>query len=503
MPLVTPDDTIQVINALKNKKGHIDEIPIHIIKLYNTLFSIPLTILFNQSISTGMFPEKFKLAKIIPIHKTGSKTDLCNYRPISILSNFSKIFESLMKYQLMLYLKKRDILNNRQFGFRSGLNTFDAINTFTSDLYTALNKNKSILSVFIDFSKAFDTVQSSILLDKMYHYGVRGCVHDWFRSYLNNRQQYTIFNNTSSSTKPVELGVPQGSILGPILFLIYINDISNISDTLHTILFADDATFYLIGENPTELINKTNIELQKFSNWCLANKLTVNTTKTHYILFTKTITIHQPLPNLTILNESILQVDKIKFLGVIFDKHLTFKHHISNLCLRLSRIIPLLLKVKHFAPIKILKCLYYAHIYPHLTYCNPIWSQTYPCHLSQVNILHKKIIRILTNSDFNEHTQPLFKSLNILNLADLSQLSIASFMYKTLNLSNYNTQPLHNYQTRNQYSLYIPRPNLTLFKHSTMYIGPKIWNYLPGDIKQSKSLSCFKTKLKSHLLYAY
>ena len=220
------------------------------------------------------------------------------------------------------------------------------------------------------------------------------------------------------------------------------------------------------------------------------------------MLFTNTITIHQPLPNLIILNENILQVDNTKFLGIIFDKNLNFKPHITNLCLRLSRIIPLLVKAKHLAPIKILQCLYYAHIYPHLTYCNPIWSQTYPCHLSQLNVLHKKIIRIMTNSDFIEHSQPLFKRLNILNFADLSQHIIASFMYNKINTNNYNTQPIHTYQTRNQHSLYIPRPNLTLFKHSFMYSGPKLWNSIPKEIKESKSLSSFKIKLKSHMLRA-
>ena len=337
----------------------------------------------------------------------------------------------------------------------------------------------------------------------MFHYGIRGCVHDWFKSYFHNRQQYTVFSNTQSTTRHVQLDVPQGSILGPILFLIYINDITNISNTLHTILFADDSTFYMIGENPTELINKTNIELLKFSNWCLANKLTVNTSKTHYMLFTKTITYFQPLPNLSILNDNILQVNKTKFLGVILDKNLTFKHHLSNLCLKLSRTIPLLLKLKHFAPSNILKCLYYAHIYPHLTYCNPVWSQTYPCHMSQINVLHKKIIRIITNSDFNAHTQPLFKQLNILNLSDLSKLILTSLIYKRVHTDNPNTQSSHKYQTRNQYAQYIPRPNLTLFKHSVMYAGPKTWNGLPDFIKQSKSYSHFKKQLKSHLLNSY
>ena len=141
------------------------------------------------------------------------------------------------------------------------MSTFDAINTFTSDLYSALNKNKSILSVFIDFSKAFDTIHHTILLDKMYHYGIRGCIHVWFRSNPNNRKQFTLFKNSSSQHKEVHLGVPQGSILGRTLFLIYIKDIFNISNSLDTILFANDSTFYIIGDQPTEVKNRVNFEL--------------------------------------------------------------------------------------------------------------------------------------------------------------------------------------------------------------------------------------------------
>jgi len=240
------------ITSLKNKKGHFDEIPVNIIKENKDILSKPLTILFNQSICTGVFPERFKHGKIIPLHKSGNKSDLSNYRPISILPIFSKIFEAIMKKYLMLFLSKLNILNDKQFGFRPGLSSFDALYTYTSDIYNALHENKSIISIFIDFKKAFDTVQPSVLLDKMYFYGIRGCIHDWFRSYLCNRTQNTVFNDTFSACKPVNLGAPQRTILGPILFLLYINDICNDFHSLNTILFADDSTFYMIGNNPTE-----------------------------------------------------------------------------------------------------------------------------------------------------------------------------------------------------------------------------------------------------------
>ena len=503
MPLVTNFDTINAINSLKNKKGHIDEIPVRLIKENKEILAIPLTILFNQSVNTGTFPDRFKIGKIVPIFKSGDKSDVSNYRPISILPLFSKIFEFLMKKHLTIFLEKMKILNNNQFGFRSGMSTFDALNTFTSDLYTSLNNNKSILSIFIDFRKAFDTIQPTILLDKMSHYGIRGCINDWFRSYLINRTQYTNFESKSSTTTKINLGVPQGSLLGPVLFIIYINDIFNISNRFNTILFADDSTLYMIGDHPTELINEANNELQKFTDWCLANKLTINTNKTYFMIFSKLLTKYYPLPNLTMLNDSISQVYQTKFLGVFFDSNLSFKPHISNLCLKLSRTIPLLLKVRYFVPEAILKCLYYAHIYPHLNYCNPIWSNTYACHLKQLNVLHKKTIRIMTNSNYCQHTPPLFKSLNILNLTDLSKFSIGTYMFKQINTQRYNTRPLHPYPTRNQLLLQIPRHKQTLFTHSLLYLGPKIWNDIPSPIQNTQNSSTFKSNYKDYLLSLY
>ena len=221
------------------------------------------------------------------------------------------------------------------------------------------------------------------------------------------------------------------------------------------------------------------------------------------MLFTNIATKFQPLPRLTILNKDILQVYQIKFLGITIDRNLTFKHHISNICIKLSRAIALLVRVKNLVPIEIIKVLYYVHVYPHLVYCNPIWSTTNPCHLYNLNILHKKITWILTNSDFLAHTPPLFKLMNILQLSDISKVSIATYMFKHINSTPCPVTPLHLYSTRNKHTLSIPRHNLTKYRQSLMYQGPSTWNSIPQYVKQSPSISLFKNKMKCLLLSMY
>ena len=180
IPLITEGDTIEIIKSLKNKKSNINDIAVSVIKKNSSLFAKPLTLLFNQSISTGTFPNALKLARVTPLHKSGSTNNPQNYRPISNLNVFSKIFELLMKEHLMNYLDTKNILNPSQFGFRRNHNTFQALNLFSTNIFSALDNGKSVLSIFIDFSKAFDTVNHGILLNKMYHYGIRGSIHSWF-----------------------------------------------------------------------------------------------------------------------------------------------------------------------------------------------------------------------------------------------------------------------------------------------------------------------------------
>ena len=249
------------------------------------IISCPLAHVINCSLSQGVFPDKLKVAKVIPVYKKGSVTNVGNYRPISVLPVFSKIVESVVKNQLINYLEKYDILIKVQFGFRKKHSTKLALADLVSDIMEKLDNGFITFGIFIDLRKAFDTINHEILLQKLHYYGIRGLPLHWFKSYLSDRQQTVTINNVFSSYRSIECGVPQGSILGPILFLLYINDIIHSTDTFDFRLFADDTNmFKFIKDTNVVNLDQINADFQKTCNWCSANKLTVNVEKTNFML---------------------------------------------------------------------------------------------------------------------------------------------------------------------------------------------------------------------------
>ena len=506
VPPVRLIDIFKVLKSLKSKTANICDFSPQIIKDNAHLVAPAIKILYNQSLLCGSFPTKLKHAMVIPLHKSSSRNDVNNYRPISQLNIFSKIFEKLMKNKLSNYLSNHNIIHPSQFGFQAEKNTSLALQKFSKFVYSTLDTSNFVLGIFIDFAKAFDCVSHRLLLKKLEHYGIRGKILQWFESYLSNRTQSTIFEGHESKKEYIPYGVPQGSVLGPILFLIYISDLPNISNIFKYLLFADDSTLYISGKSPKELVELANSELPKLYYWCTANRLTLNISKTHYMIFSNK-PIRAVLPPMMMKHEFeyriITRVESFKFLGVIFDERLSFKYHTSYLTNKLSRIASMFLKVKKILPPFILRTLYFAHVNSILSYCINIWAGTNRTHLKSVITMQKRIIRIINNADFRDHTRPLFKTSNILNLSDLYKYNLNIDYFKNI-LPNLQPQnPVHHYYTRNRLNFRPDRHQRTIYEHSFMYNSPRFFNELPQRLRGLRTLHKFKSELKKYYISLY
>ena len=280
LPYISEDEISRTINSLKNASAGWDNIPTFVVKKVTKHIIRPLTYLINKSIEQCIFPDELKVAKVFPIYKSGDKKCISNYRPISVLSFFSKVFEKVMYNHLIDFIDNNNILSKHQFGFRKNHSTNHAVIALVDKISTALDMGKVAIGCFIDLKKAFETVNHFILINKLRKYGIHGNILEWFISYLDNRKQYVFYNGSKSNDQYISCGVPQGSILGPLIFILYINDLSNISESLTSILFADDTTVIVESDSVSDAIALMNLELIKLNIWLQANKLTLNTTKT-------------------------------------------------------------------------------------------------------------------------------------------------------------------------------------------------------------------------------
>ena len=507
---VDEQEVLNTINLCKTKNSEdCNNLSMKVVKSIAKTILQPFCHICNLSFSVGSVPDNMKTAKVIPLFKSGNKSLFTNYRPVALLPQFSKILEKLFCKRLNKFIEKCNLIAENQYGFRSSRSTSSALLELVEEITSSMDNGKHTVGVFIDLSKAFDTINHSLLLKKLENFGIRGVVLNWLRSYLTDRKQYVMLNTFSSELMPVVCGVPQGSVLGPLLFILYINDITRVSNILKLILFADDTNLFRSGSDLSVVCREISDELNKLYTWFNVNKLSLNVTKTNYMIFSnKNVATDS---NILINGADIERVGCTKFLGVLIDSKLTWKEHINKLKGKLSKSVSILYRCYKLIDENALKTLYYSLFLSYLTYCCEVWGTTYKSNLKCLCILQKKAIRIICKVEKFTGTAPLFSRLGLLKLEDIVKFKCCSIMFTAYRMelpsnlqckfSLCHDQSKYNLRSRNKFKVSYVRTRKK--QQCLSVLGVKLFNSLPISITSSPNIHLFKKHLKNHILEQY
>lgn len=481
---------LDIINNLKKTKSRdIYDIDIDILNCIKFIILIPLTNLINLCIINNVFPDVLKLARVVPIHKKGSTDIPANFRPISIIPIFAKIFEIVIKQQVTNHLEINKLFSDCQFGFRSNKSTTCAINKFTDFVNEGLEKGEFIYTQFLDLTKAFDCVSHEILLDKLTQYDFSSNSLNLIKSYLTNRYQIVSLKDNKSESLNITCGVPQGSALGPVLFLIYINDICTISQNVDFVLFADDSTIISRNKDIVDLLLDVSVTNLLMHDWFAANKLTLNVAKTENMIF-----------SLRKLNDNIANTnatnDCVKFLGVFVDNKLTWEKHTNAVCINVSRGMFLLRKLVNQVSEMTLVTAYFGLIHSKISYAIFVWGHS--AHSSSVFASQRKAIRIISQLSYRSDCKEVFKKFKILTVPCIYILQC--LLHIKTNILQYTKHAdVHNYATRNNENLNLEYLRLNKTKNGVNYYSVKFYNHLPIEVR-NMDFKLFKTTVKHFLL---
>lgn len=511
---------IEYFITLKSKTsyGH-DGISSHLLKAICPAIFKPLTHCINRSIISGVFPTNLKLARVLPVFKNkGDPHLMTNYRPISLLPAASKIYEKALYDQIYEYFTLHKLMLNSQYGFRKKHSTEHAAIEIIDRLMEEIDNKNIPIAIFLDLSKAFDTLNHDILLKKLKYYGFKDNALSLMHSYLVNRKQFVEIEKIKSTTNTIITGVPQGSILGPLLFLICINDIDKASQIFKFILYADDSTLQTIVNcsDPKSISKIINKELEKVHDWLCVNKLSINAGKSKFMLFStkqKNITEYKLNVKLKLCGEEIEQPDTFNFLGLTLDSNLSWNAHIKHIRVKLARTGGIIYRLKKFLPSHILKTLYSTLALPYLHYCSLAWGHT----SNKVSRSQKRIIRNIVGANYNAHTEPICKKLNILQVSDIYYTNSLIFYYKHHNrqlpsfLQSFELvtgQTIHSYNTICSKSRVRAIATSSKFADNRMRvalinIANHAHNIANFNSMLSCTLPCFKYFLKKYIINNY
>ena len=513
----TPQEVQKLIQNLPNKRSSgYDGINNVILKEICDQISSPLSHIFNHSLTTGTFPDDMKTADVVPLYKGKSRYEVENYRPISLLITISKLLEKVVYRRVYDFLISSNQLYESQYGFRSNHACEHAVGEFISEVVKNNQLGKTTAGIFLDLSKAFDTLEHTVIFKKLETYGIRGKTLDWFKSYLNNRKLRMKCRTSSSSKESlsklfnITMGTPQGSCLGSLIFLIFCNDLRLHLTHLQCIQFADDTTLFASHKSTRYLEYCITTDLETLHDWFRANKLTLNLEKS--VLMMMGGKKHSSLDSIKIGSYKIKTEKVTKFLGVWIDSELTWKEHVNRLAIKLKSKLGLLRKSKNFLDPSSMKVLYYAQIYSNLSYCLSQWGNMITkAQMTKLSKIQEKCVETI---DKNLTISDTFKTYKLLRFEDMithktnklwqkQQLEILPtplIRNMKTDVTGMDLEKTHRYDTRNKAYLNQPSADTKTYRNSFLAKGLKAYNSLPLKIRELRNTNTFNLLSKEHLL---
>jgi hypothetical protein len=514
---MSPTDQHEILRLIQEIDPHVspglDNINNKILKAIGPAIAEPLAAIFNQSIESGIFPKAWKSAAVVPIHKGNAKNEPSNYRPISLLGSLSKLLERIVNKRLVTYLESNSLLTNRQFGFRKGISTENAVTLLTNSISTHLDEGRACVGVFLDLAKAFDTVSVPILLKKLESYGIRGITLKWLTSYLTDRLQCVKIGDHLSSMRSVSFGVPQGSILGPTLFLLYINDITFIPiQNAEVLCYADDTAIVFHGRSWNNVYDHVEHGIALVSRWLRQNLLTLNTTKTRFLCFHKTsasaprvgrnLKVHSSICTETLAQncscDNMTRSSTVNYLGIIIDEKLSFKEHVTAVSGRVRKLMHTMKMLRESADHSTLKTVYLALGQSIINYCILAWGGAVTATLLKLERAQRAVLKVALRKPIRYPTNDLYRDAKVLSVRKLYLIRVATHVHKSvLNSPDYN-----NLLQNRIFRIPVTAVKTSFARRFAFFLYPRIYNRLVSLYKYHE-LSVIEAKniLSKHLMH--
>ena len=495
-------DIIEVVKEIdSNKSASIDNISTRVLKDAFEYLTKQLTHMFNCSLKMCSFPNSWKKATVVPLQKSGDKSNVNNLRPVSLLPLPGKLLEKLFHKRVSQYLEGNGLLNKGQNEFRKGRSTIGTVAELTDDILLGINNKKFTLAAFVDLRKAFDTVSHDILCKKLYKFGLHNNIVAWLENYLTNRKQRCKVNGITSNYQDITCGVPQGSILGPMLFLLYINDINGTLSLCKSRLYADDTVVYATHSNEAIAHDWLHKDLQVLMNWFSMNRLTINLDKTKLMLFaTKNMHKRAKFTDIEIHGKRLKYVRQFNYLGVKLDNRLTFEAH-ANECIRLiSHKLFLLTKVRNFVDKKQALAIYRSKVMPYFDYGDVFLLGIQIRTRDMLQKIQNRALRLVLGRDSRHNVWELHHEAGIPYLDDRRECHMSNLVFRRKLLPVYvqaPVRPLRMYEA----PILVEHQSLNAtFERSVLFKGAKIWNQLTVKVRNIPNYEAFKRNRKQQMM---